>query len=182
MSDTHKHTSKFLSLILRHQPQNIGLNLDEGGWADVATLLQQMTLHGYPLTMAALEEIVQSNAKQRFAFNDDRTKIRANQGHSLSVGLELQPLQPPEVLYHGTVDRFMQAIREGGLLKMTRHHVHLSADRETASMVGSRRGKPVVLAVQSGRMWQDGLPFYRSANGVWLADAVLAKYLVIDSL
>jgi putative RNA 2'-phosphotransferase len=121
--------------------------------------------------------VVALNDKQRFAFADTRTRIRANQGHSIEAELELKPRQPPELLYHGTVERFLASIRIEGLKKMNRQHVHLSADRETAVKVGSRRGEAAILIVRSGEMSRDGLEFLISDNGVWLTDAVPVKYI-----
>ena len=142
--------SKFLSLVLRHDPACIGLTLDAQGWADVDDLLQKANAAGVPLTRALLDEIVRTSDKQRFALSTDGTRIRANQGHSIPVDLALEPVAPPNVLYHGTVARFLPSIRRKGLRRGQRHHVHLSADRETASRVGSRRGEPVVLTVAAG--------------------------------
>jgi putative RNA 2'-phosphotransferase len=172
-----KHKSKFLSFVLRHHPELIGLALDENGWADVATLLQAATTKDVHITLDELDEIVATNDKKRFIFNADKSRIRANQGHSINVDLALEPMQPPNILYHGTVDKFMDSIRALGLQKMERHHVHLSSNLATAQQVGSRRGKPVVLTVQAGLMYADGHVFYQSENQVWLTDAVPPKYL-----
>ena len=172
-----KHISKFLSLILRHNPEKIGLQLDENGWAEVAELLRKSNRYQPTLTLETLQEVVATNDKKRFAFNEDQTKIRANQGHSIKVDLEYVAKQPPEFLYHGTVSKCMGAIREKGLLKMNRHHVHLSSDRDTAIKVGSRRGKPIILSVNSGEMHQQGILFYQSDNGVWLTDAVAPEFI-----
>lgn len=181
MTDPNKtRISKFLSLILRHQPETIGLALDEAGWADVAALLQKLAAQGTLLSIAELEEVVATNSKQRFAFNEDHTRIRASQGHSIDVELRLTPLTPPEYLYHGTVAKFMAAIKAEGLKKMSRQHVHLSSDKETAVQVGSRRGAPVILSIKSGVMHGDGAAFYQSQNGVWLTDAVAAKYIEFE--
>ena len=171
-----KHISKFLSLILRHNPEKIGLHLDENGWADVSELLSKANKSGKRLNLETLIEVVATNDKKRFAFNEDQTKIRANQGHSIKVNLEYVAKQPPEFLYHGTVSKFMGAIREKGLLKMNRHHVHLSSDRDTAIKVGSRRGKPIILSVNSGEMHQQRILFYQSDNGVWLTDTVAPDF------
>lgn len=169
--------SKFLSLILRHKPETIGLNLDENGWADVEELLGKSTTSGHSFSREELDEVVALNDKQRFAFNDTRTRIRASQGHSIEVELELKPAPPPEFLYHGTVDRFLESIRAQGLRKMNRNHVHLSADWETATKVGSRRGEAIVLTIRSGEMSRDGMTFFISENGVWLTDEVPVKYI-----
>jgi putative RNA 2'-phosphotransferase len=172
-----KSISKFLSLILRHSPEKIQLTLDTHGWADVATLLKQCAAHRNPITFVELERVVTENDKQRFSFNEDKTMIRANQGHSLEVALDLPLATPPEYLYHGTVGRFMNDIRVTGLQKMNRHHVHLSANRDTAENVGNRRGAALILTINSGQMHRDGIPFYLSVNGVWLTDEVPAKYI-----
>ena len=166
--------SKFMSFALRHQPESVGLTPDAGGWITVDDLIAAAQKQGIPLDRAVLETIVAQNDKQRFAFSDDGLRIRANQGHSFPVDLGLAPLIPPELLYHGTASRFLPSIREQGLRPGSRQQVHLSSDEVTATAVGQRHGKPVVLA---GRMFHDGFLFYRSANGVWLTDAVPAAYL-----
>ena len=171
-------SSKFLSLVLRHQPQLIGITLDPAGWVSVETLLAACAKHDKPLTRAQLDELVRSSDKQRFALSPDGSQIRANQGHSVSVDLQLPPAVPPETLIHGTFPGAIASIRETGLDKGSRHHVHLSIDAATATKVGGRRGKPVLLTVQSGAMHADGFVFYRSENGVWLVDAVPVKYIV----
>ncbi|WP_299622001.1 RNA 2'-phosphotransferase [uncultured Tenacibaculum sp.] len=173
-----KNISKFLSLLLRHQPDLIGLKLDENGWADVAELIEKSKRKGKYFSIEKLEEVVATNDKKRFSFNEDQTKIRANQGHSLkTIDLKLEAIQPPEYLYHGTVSKFMQSIKEKGLQKMSRQHVHLSQDLETATKVGSRRGVPTILTVRSGAMHVAGFEFYQSKNGVWLTDYVPAKFI-----
>jgi len=172
-----KGTSKFLSYILRHNPQSIGLELDKEGWADVNELIAKSKTDHSVITMELLDIIVSTNEKKRFAFNEDKSKIRANQGHSIDIELNLQIQGPPELLYHGTVDKFLQAIRTEGLKKMSRQHVHLSGDEDTAIHVGSRRGKPVVLVINAGQMSRDGYSFYLSANGVWLTDHVPAQFI-----
>jgi putative RNA 2'-phosphotransferase len=170
--------SKFLSLVLRHKPETIGLSLDRGGWARVDELIAAANRAGMPLDQASLQQVVEQNNKQRFAFSDDGQRIRASQGHSLPIDLGLEPLAPPQVLYHGTATRFLNSIRRQGLVPRGRTHVHLSPDEPTAVRVGKRHGKPVVLTVQAGRMHQDGFRFYLSANGVWLTEKVPAEYLV----
>jgi len=169
--------SKFLSRVLRHQPGSIGLSLDEGGWAEVDDLLATANRSGVPLDMAVLRKVVEENEKQRFVFSGDGLRIRASQGHSISVDLGFVAVEPPELLYHGTAVRFLNSIRAEGLLKGKRHHVHLSPDVETALKVGSRHGPPVVLIIGAGRMHKHGFSFYRSANGVWLTEHVPVKYI-----
>lgn len=169
--------SKLLSLVLRHEPARIGISLDEQGWTDVMTLLAQLTKHQQPTTLPELEYIVDTNAKQRFRFNDDRSQIRASQGHSVEVALGYMPVVPPEVLYHGTAVQHQAAILRDGLRKMARHHVHLSADLATARAVGQRHGRLVLFEVAAGAMHRAGHTFYQADNGVWLADEVPAAYL-----
>jgi putative RNA 2'-phosphotransferase len=171
-------TSKFLSLILRHQPETIGIELDENGWVDVDELLDKAGKHGKSISRELLERVVRENDKQRFALSDDMSRIRANQGHSVQVDLELKPQTPPAELFHGTVARFVDSIRENGLVSGARQHVHLSFDRETATIVGSRRGKPVILVIDAQKMHEEGYKFYLSENGVWLADEVPARYII----
>lgn len=172
-----KKISKFLSLILRHNPEKINLVLDANGWANVEELIKK-AYKNVRFSMEDLEYIVATNNKKRFSFNDDKTKIRANQGHSLkNIDLELKNTTPPEFLYHGTVAKFMEAIHETGLQKMSRQHVHLSNDLETAIKVGSRRGKPIILSVRSGDMHKNGHEFYRSENGVWLTETVPVAFI-----
>ncbi|VTS05583.1 RNA 2'-phosphotransferase [Tuwongella immobilis] len=177
MSNAHVSMSKFLSLVLRHQPQTIGLSLDANGWADVDELLTRANQHGKRISRELLEAIVRDNDKQRFAFNDDRTRIRANQGHSVSVDLELTPKTPPELLYHGTATRFVASIRAQGLLPRSRQQVHLSADEATAIAVGKRHGKPAVLIVAAAEMHAAGHAFFQADNGVWLTDTVPPQFL-----
>lgn len=173
--------SKFLSLVLRHDPGKIGIALDANGWTDVAALLERLAAHGHPLTRAELSELVATSDKQRFALSPDGERIRANQGHSVEVELDLPPLSPPDQLFHGTVAELLASIRASGLIKGARHHVHLSADVETAHRVGARRGKPVVLTVKAAEMAAASHAFYRSANGVWLTDHVPPSFLVFPS-
>ncbi|MGA7732215.1 MAG: RNA 2'-phosphotransferase [Chloroflexia bacterium] len=174
-------TSKFLSLVLRHRPQLAGLTLDSAGWVSVEALLAGCASKGLPITRGELEEVVARNNKQRFAFDESGMLIRANQGHSVEVDLELEPAEPPDVLYHGTAERVGEAIRREGLKKMSRHHVHLSADVETARIVGARHGKPLVLRVNAGAMRAAGFTFHRSENGVWLVERVPPEYLQADT-
>jgi len=177
MSNRAVTISKFLSLVLRHKPERIGLRLDEAGWTGVDELLRDCHAHGFPLTRGELQEVVRGSDKQRFSFSEDGTRIRANQGHSVRVELGYAPAAPPDVLYHGTAERFLASIKEKGLIKGARHHVHLSLDTETARAVGKRYGKPLVLKVLSERMHADGYVFYQSTNNVWLTEHVPAKYL-----
>lgn len=170
-------TSRFLSKVLRHAPESVGLRLDEAGWVDVDALLAAAARAGRTLDRATLDRVVGENDKQRFALSPDGRRIRASQGHSVNVRLGLVPQTPPEVLYHGTADRNRQSIRDGGLRPGRRTHVHLSADEETAVAVGRRHGRPVVLRVLAGRMHAAGHAFYRSDNGVWLTDAVPPEHL-----
>jgi putative RNA 2'-phosphotransferase len=170
-------TSKFLSLILRHKPDEIGLTLDEHGWANVAELIRLANQHGTPLTRSLLEQVVAENDKQRFALSDDGQRIRASQGHSVEVDLALTPVQPPDVLYHGTASRSIESIRASGLHAGQRLHVHLSVDALTATKVGQRHGKPVVLLVRAGEMATAGHTFFLSANGVWLTEQVPTEFI-----
>lgn len=172
-----RRISKFLSFVLRHKPDTIKLQLEAEGWVNIAELISKSAQHNVVFDMEELKEVVATNDKQRFAFNGDETKIRASQGHSVNVDLNLEAQQPPEELFHGTVSKFLDAIKEGGLKKMSRQHVHLSADRETAQKVGSRRGIAVMLVVKSGEMHRDGFSFFLSENNVWLTDAVETKYI-----
>jgi putative RNA 2'-phosphotransferase len=173
-----KHISKFLSLVLRHEPEHIGLTLDNEGWANVNELIEKINKKGLRLDLTLLQIVVDNNDKKRFAFNEDKTRIRASQGHTVEVDLNLQPQTPPEFLYHGAADKYMDAIRAHGLHKMERHHVHLTADIETARNVGQRRGRPVILVVKALVMHELGHKFYLSANGVWLADHVPPEFIV----
>jgi putative RNA 2'-phosphotransferase len=169
--------SKFLSLVLRHKPEEIGITLDEHGWVNVTDLRIAMERHGQTVSREELDEVVATNDKKRFAFSDEGTRIRASQGHSIEVDLALTPIVPPEFLFHGTAARFLDAIRREGLKKMSRQHVHLSADDATASKVGVRHGKLVILRIKAGDTHRAGHPFYLSANGVWLVDAVPAEWI-----
>lgn len=168
--------SRFLSLILRHKPEAAGIALDGHGWAKMDELLEGIR-KTRPISMEILEEIVRTDKKMRYSFNEDKTKIRANQGHSIEVDVELKREEPPEFLYHGTGEKFVSSIEKKGLLPKSRLYVHLSGDPEMAKIVGSRHGKPVVFLVESGRMAKDGYVFFRSVNGVWLTGKVPEKYL-----
>ncbi len=169
-------TGKFISLVLRHKPETIGITLDEHGWANVEELIEGIR-KTRPFDMEMLEKIVRTDNKQRYSFNEDKTLIRANQGHSIPVDVELPVTEPPEYLYHGTGQKYVESIDRVGLIPKSRLYVHLSAGQETAVKVGSRHGKPVVYRIQSGQMQRDGYVFYRSVNGVWLTKEVPVKYL-----
>lgn len=173
-----KKTSVFMSLILRHKPDAIGISLDEHGWANVGELIEGINqTEGYHIDMETLEEIVRTDNKQRYNFNDDKTKIRANQGHSINVDVELKECEPPEQLFHGTGEKFVAAIRKEGLIPKSRLYVHLSKDKETAEKVGARHGEPHIFFVHSGKMYRAGYKFYLSENGVWLTKSVPPEYL-----
>jgi putative RNA 2'-phosphotransferase len=174
-------TSKFLSLILRHEPECVGLTLDEAGWITVDELLRAMSEHGVRLTLDQLKHIVATSDKKRFAFSDDGLLIRANQGHSVEVDLQYPPQTPPEILYHGTATRFLDGIRQNGLLRMERHDVHLSAETTVTFQVGQRHGKPVLLVIRAGEMHKAGHVFRRSANGVWLVNHVPAQFIEVPA-
>lgn len=169
--------SKYLSKHLRHQPQRIGLKLAPGGWVAVDELLAACTRHSFPLSRAELEEVVAGNDKQRFSFDATGTLLRASQGHSVAVDLQLEPAIPPNVLYHGTGHGAVESILCHGLFKMSRHHVHLSQDKATAQRVGARHGQPAIFAVNALEMYKADYPFYCSDNGVWLVEQVPPKYL-----
>lgn len=168
--------SKFIALILRHKPETIGISLDEHGWANVTELIEGIN-RKQPFTMSDLEEIVKTDNKQRYSFNEDKTLIRANQGHSVPVDVELPEKKPPEFLWHGTGEKYTESIDKIGLIPKSRLYVHLSGDLETAKIVGKRHGKLVVYKVKSGEMAKDGFIFYQSVNGVWLTKEVPVKYL-----
>ena len=173
--------SKFLSYVLRHKPESIGLQLDEAGWVSVDDLIRCAEANGKQLTYEAISTVVETNDKKRFSFSDDGLRIRANQGHSIKIDLDLAPLEPPEWLYHGTATRFLKSILKEGLQPKNRHHVHLSKDKEMALNVGMRHGIPAILEIESKVMNTEGYQFYCSANGVWLTDRVPPKYFkVID--
>lgn len=179
---TEKETtnlSKFLSLVLRHKPEEIGITLDEQGWVTVDELLNKLNANRHNITLEILQHIVDTNAKKRFAFSDDKLKIRASQGHSVEVELGYEPQIPPDVLYHGTGSQSVADILQTGLQKQSRQHVHLSSDVATAINVGGRHGKPVVLIIMAGEMHKQGHKFYLSENKVWLADGVPAEFISI---
>lgn len=169
--------SRAMAHALRHRPDAIGIALDRHGWCDVVTLLEALNAHGTAITREQLEAVVRDNDKARFALSDDGTRIRAQQGHSVKVDLQLRPRTPPPALYHGTVADRLPAIRKAGLLPMKRHHVHLSRDQATAAAVGGRRGTPVILVIDAYRMHRDGHQFFLSGNDVWLVEKVPPQYL-----
>jgi putative RNA 2'-phosphotransferase len=177
---TNKETikmSKFLSLILRHEPERVGLKLGEAGWVAVDDLLQAVNRHDVPLTLDQVQHIVATSDKKRFAFSEDGLRIRASQGHSVDVDLQYPPQTPPETLYHGTATRFLDSIRQHGLQKMDRHDVHLSAETKITIQVGGRHGKPVLLTIRAGAMPREGFVFRCSANGVWQVDHVPTQFI-----
>jgi len=178
--NTTKNTvklSKFLSLVLRHKPQTIGIELDGNGWTEVKDLLQKMNDYGKFIDLKTLKVVVENNDKKRFAFNESGTKIRANQGHSIKIDLGYTAQEPPEILYHGTATKYLSSIYQIGLQKRQRHHVHLSADLDTATKVGKRHGQLVIFEVAAKVMFETGHSFFISENGVWLTDVVPVEYL-----
>lgn len=170
--------SKFLSLVLRHKPETIGLSLDESGWATIDDLVRLSSTSDHPLTRELIHNIVTCSDKQRFAIDASGKRIRANQGHSISVSLQLPQVEPPDVLFHGTAMRFLDSIITTGLHKGARHHVHLSSNVDTAREVGSRYGRPVILTIQALKLHKSGHAFYRAENGVWLTDHVPVEYII----
>lgn len=171
--------SKFLSYHLRHRPDLLGLELSPGGWVEVNRLLQAAKKRNFSISLLELQQVVEQNDKQRFSFNDRGNLIRANQGHSVRVDLQLKPVIPPDVLYHGTYSKAIASIKKQGLKKMSRHHVHLSSDINTAKRVGARRGYPVIFQIDALAMSKAGYIFYCSDNGVWLTEEIPVKYLQI---
>ena len=167
--------SKFISLILRHKPEKIGITLDEHGWANVEDLINGINKE-YPFNFEMLEEIVATDDKQRYSFNEDKSLIRANQGHSVPVDVELEEAVPPEYLWHGTGEKYCEKIGEIGLIPKSRLYVHLSDNSDTALSVGKRHGEPVIIRVDAERMYRDGFKFYLSKNGVWLTKHVPTSY------
>jgi len=174
---THTKLSKFLSLVLRHKPETIGIELSEDGWVNTKTLVDKMNVYGKHIDLETLHKIVENNDKKRFGFNEDKSKIRANQGHSLNVDLGYIKKEPPETLYHGTAQTNIDSIFKNGLEKRNRHQVHMSKDIETAIKVGQRHGKPIVLKILAKEMSNDGFDFFESENKVWLTDNVPVKYI-----
>jgi len=171
------HISKFLSLVLRHQPETIGIELDQNGWTDVDLLIEKANNYGVNFDFETLKHIVETNSKKRFAFNDAFDRIRASQGHSIDIDLGYKNQKPPEILYHGTGEKSVQSIIDTGLEKRSRQHVHLSSDIETAIKVGQRHGIPFIFIVLSEQMYNDKFEFFIADNGVWLTDNVPTKYL-----
>ena len=172
-----RDVSKYMSLILRHKPETIGISLDEHGWANVEDLITGIAKDN-EFNMEILEEIVRRDEKQRYSFNEDKTLIRANQGHSIPVDVELEEWVPPEILWHGTGEKYVESIDREGLISKSRLYAHLSKDEDTAIKVGSRHGKPVIYNVKAKQMYDDGYKFYLSVNGVWLTKEVPVKYLI----
>lgn len=171
-------TSRFISLILRHKPEAIGITLDEHGWADVQKLIDGINrANGHILDIESLEEIVRSDEKQRYSFNEDHTLIRANQGHSIPVDVELEEKNPPDILWHGTGEKYVSSIDLQGLVPKCRLYVHLSTDLETARKVGSRHGKPVIYEIDCKKMSEDGYKFFETVNHVWLTKEVPVSYM-----
>lgn len=175
MSD--KELSKILSYILRHHPEAFDVKMDSHGWVNVDELISQMRKNGKIINREILDRIVRENDKQRYSYNENKTKIRANQGHSIPVDLDLLPVTPPDILYHGTAEAYLDSIRKNGIMKMSRNHVHLSIDTETAFEVGSRHGKPVILVIDTKRMYNEGLNFYLSENNRWLCEHIPFEYV-----
>jgi putative RNA 2'-phosphotransferase len=173
--------SKFMSLVLRHKPEEIGLVLDRNGWAGIGELIEKARAHGVALTRELIAEVTATSDKQRFAIDESGQRIRANQGHSVDVELGLEPRAPPDVLFHGTAVTSVAAIRAEGLKPGRRQHVHLSPDEETATRVGARHGKPVVLRIAAARMQGQGHAFFLSTNGVWLTDCVPAEFIAFPA-
>ena len=173
-----KRISKFLSLVLRHKPETINIQLDAQGWVDTQVLIDQCKANKRPLDLPTLQKVVADNNKKRFSFNEDGSKIRASQGHSVKIDLAYEAIEPPKILYHGTATRFVESIAESGLQKRNRHHVHLSSELATAKDVGSRHGKPVILEVKAKEMYDAGHEFFQSENGVWLTEEVLVQFIV----
>ncbi len=172
-----KKISKYLSLLLRHKPEVLGIQLDENGWTDVDELIGKMQAKGMEVDLDLLQKVVQNNDKQRFTFDKNSEKIRANQGHSISINLDLKAQEPPKVLFHGTATKNLPSISEKGLIKGSRQYVHLSTDKATATKVGQRYGKPIILHIDSAQMYKDGFDFYCSKNKVWLTDHVPSHYI-----
>lgn len=175
--DKRSKISKFLSYVLRHRPEKIGIKLNDGGWVDVKELIEKAQKE-IMFDFNELKEVVNNCDKQRFSFSEDLCSIRASQGHSVKVKLEFKEIASPPILYHGTVDQFIESIKNKGLIPGKRHHVHLSKDIETATNVGARRGKPVILKIDAQKMQDAGFKFYISDNGVYLTESVPKRYII----
>ena len=173
----NRNISKFLSLVLRHQPEILGVKLDKYGWASTQEIIEKMSRRGMKIDLPTIQRVVQDNDKQRFKLTDDSTMIRANQGHSIDIVLGYKPQQPPIVLYHGTARKNLDSIFSHGLIRGNRHHVHLSTDKATAVKVGQRHGLPTVLIILAAKMDDMGMEFYCSDNGVWLTDYVAPEFI-----
>ena len=174
-----QNTSKFISYLLRHHPESVDLFMDSHGWVGVQDLIDKINTNSdYEIDKETLDKIVSTDEKQRYSYSADGTKIRANQGHSIKVDIDLEEIEPPTILYHGTSERFIKQIQLDGLKPMARQYVHLSNDEDTAQKVGARHGKPVILRVRALDMQKAGYKFYRSVNGVWLTDKVPVKYII----
>jgi len=180
MKDQTKRISKLMSYVLRHNPAELDLDMDTQGWVSIEQLIVNARSKGKTINRDLLETVVRTNDKKRFTISEDGRKIRANQGHSISVDLSLEVVTPPSVLLHGTAKKNLDSIMKDGLSKMSRHHVHLSDNKTTATAVGSRYGKPIVLKIDAERMVEDGFEFYLSENGVWLVETVPAMYIHFD--
>lgn len=172
-----RNISKLCSYLLRHKPEAAHLTIDENGWIKVDELLENCAKHHFEFSFEELHEVVISNDKKRFSFNEDQTEIRANQGHSVAVNVKLKAEKPPKTLYHGTAQKNLESILQKGIQKQNRLHVHLSSDLETAKAVGSRHGKPIILEIDAAIMYEDGIKFYLSENGVWLVDSILPNFI-----
>lgn len=177
MNESLVETSKFLSFILRHKPETIGLKLSDSGWVKIEDLIDAARKNGRMINKELIDEVVKTNDKQRFTYSSDGLYIRANQGHSIQIDLDLKAQVPPNILFHGTAEKFVDNIFKEGLLKMKRHHVHLHVSKDDARKVGERRGKPIILEIDSKSMYDDGLSFYLSKNGVWLTEYVSPQYI-----
>lgn len=173
--------SRKLSLVLRHDPDALGIKLDSNGWTDVDKLIEKLNSNGLKCDLPILERVVAENNKQRFSFDQDHKRIRANQGHSVDVDVELEQVKPPDILFHGTASKYIDSIMQNGLDKRARQHVHLSPDKSTAVNVGQRHGKPIVLEINAKQMHEEGYLFFKSKNGVWLTEKVPVKYITNDN-
>ncbi len=169
--------SKYLSFVLRHQPEVIGIKLSKDGWADIDELIDKIT--EFDLNRELLNIVVETNDKQRFGISPDGKYIRANQGHSVNIELGLDVAEPPLVLIHGTADKFWPLIQKQGLVKGLRHHVHLTESKAVAKSVGGRYGKPMLLSVDAKAMASAGFEFFKTANNVWLVDKVPTQYIKV---